>query len=66
MLIQSHDSGIRLLPALPTEWNDGGEYKGVCARGGFELDYVWRDRQITQLIIRSKAGGHCRIDARPD
>ncbi|MBK8511131.1 MAG: glycoside hydrolase family 95 protein [Saprospiraceae bacterium] len=65
MLIQSQDGSIRLLPALPDEWNDG-QYKGVCARGGFELDYAWKDRQITHLVIKSKAGGLCRMEDKPN
>ena len=38
MLMQSQDGFIKLLPALPDEWSDG-EFKGVCTRGAFELDY---------------------------
>lgn len=63
MLIQSQDGSIRLLPALPDEWNDG-EYKGVCARGGFELDLAWKDKRIIQLTVKSKAGGVCRMEDR--
>lgn len=65
MLMQSQDGTIRLLPALPDEWKDG-EYKGVVARGGFELDYAWNDKKITRFSIKSKAGGVCRIEDRPN
>ncbi len=61
MLIQSHDGSIKLLPALPDEWSDG-EFKGVCARGAFELDYAWKDRKISRLRITSKAGEVCRLE----
>lgn len=64
MLLQSQDGWIRLLPALPTEWEDG-RFTGVCARGGFELDYAWKAKQLTELRIRSKAGGICRIELKP-
>ena len=38
MLMQSHDGFIKLFPALPDEWSEG-EFKGVCARGAFELEF---------------------------
>lgn len=60
MLVQSHDGFIRLLPALPNDWQSG-EFKGVCARGGFELDFKWAEGKITQVRVLSKAGGDCRI-----
>ncbi len=64
MLMQSHDGFIKLLPALPDEWSDG-EFKGLVARGGFELDFVWKNKMITQLKILSKAGEVCRIEWKP-
>lgn len=63
MLMQSHDEYIRLLPALPDDWHTGA-FKGVCARGAFELDYAWQNKQITQLKITSKSGGICRLEGR--
>jgi alpha-L-fucosidase 2 len=64
MLMQSHDGFIQLLPALPDEWSTG-TFKGVCARGGFELDYSWDNKKITQFTILSKAGDVCRIAYKP-
>jgi len=60
MLMQSHDSFIRLLPALPEEWKDG-EFDGLCARGGFELGFAWSDGKVTHARVLSKAGEVCRI-----
>lgn len=60
MLMQSHDGFIHLLPALPSEWATG-YFKGVCARGGFELDIEWADQTVTRVEIRSKAGEICRL-----
>jgi alpha-L-fucosidase 2 len=64
MLMQSHDGFIKLLPALPDEWSEG-EFKGVCARGAFELDFVWKNKQVTKINMLSKAGEICRIETKP-
>jgi alpha-L-fucosidase 2 len=61
MLMQSHDGFIQLLPALPDEWSDGA-FKGLCARGAFELDFIWKNKIVTQLKIVSKAGMVCRLE----
>ncbi|MCK0156488.1 glycoside hydrolase family 95 protein [Cellulophaga sp. F20128] len=62
MLIQSHEGYIDLLPALPGEWFEG-QFNGVVARGGFELNFSWKDQKITTVDILSKAGTVCRIKA---
>jgi len=61
MLVQSHEGSIDLLPALPDEWSEG-HFDGVCARGGFELDFKWKNKTISEVEILSKAGEICRID----
>ena len=54
MLLQSHETDvIELLPALPQAWKDG-EAKGLCARGGYEVDFAWKDGKITTVTIQSK------------
>ena len=63
MLIQSHEGYIELLPALPSEWYNG-EFNGVCARGGFELDLSWKNKALTSVSILSKAGTPCAIKAK--
>ena len=60
MLVQSHEDGIELLPALPKEW-DAGRFKGVCTRGAFELDMKWENNAIKTVEILSKAGKNCKI-----
>lgn len=61
MLMQSHDGSIRLLPALPDEWANG-EFKGVVARGAFELDFSWKNKTLTRCNILSKAGSPCTLE----
>lgn len=60
MLIQSHEEVIDLLPALPAEWSEGA-MNGVCARGGFELNFSWKNNELTQIEVLSKSGKPCRI-----
>lgn len=60
MLVQSHDGAIHLLPALPDNWSTG-EVSGLVARGGFEISIKWENKQISQLKVKSKLGGNCRI-----
>jgi alpha-L-fucosidase 2 len=57
ILVQSSESDIRLLPALPDAWSEGS-VKGLCARGGFEVALNWSKNVLNQSIISSKKGGY--------
>lgn len=60
MLVQSHDGAIDLLPALPTALTQG-EIKGICARGGFELNMKWNEGKLQGLEVTSKTGNKCTL-----
>ena len=61
MLIQSHEGFIKVLPALPEQW-DTGYYKGLTARGGFEVGVAWEDCNATEIAITSNAGEPCSLN----
>lgn len=56
MLVQSNENEIRLLPALPDSW-ETGNVKGICARGGFEIEMSWSNKKLDKTLISSKIGG---------
>ncbi|MBN3584129.1 glycoside hydrolase N-terminal domain-containing protein [Algoriphagus aestuarii] len=64
MLMQSQgiEEVIRLLPALPSDdaWQEG-KVKGMMARGGFEVDFQWKNGMLTAATVFSKIGGECKI-----
>ena len=61
MLLQSHEGYIKVLPALPKQWNTGS-YKGLTARGGFEVDVNWESGNATRIVITSNAGERCSLN----
>lgn len=60
MLLQSHQGYIEPLAALPLSWANGS-YKGLIARGNFEVDAGWENGSATSFSIKSRAGQVCKI-----
>ncbi|MCX6307798.1 MAG: glycoside hydrolase family 95 protein [Bacteroidia bacterium] len=54
MLLQSHDDCIEILPAIPDSWKDGN-FKGLKARGGVEVDVTWKNSNVSSVILRSNS-----------
>ena len=60
MLIQSHANYIHLLPALPQAWHTGS-FKGLKARGNFEVSCSWSDNKLQEASVTSLAGKECKL-----
>lgn len=66
MLLQSHlrdaqgTHVIHLLPALPAAWREGS-FRGLRARGGFEVEAGWREGKLVWCDITSHAGAPARF-----
>lgn len=62
LLLQSHGGEIRFLPALPKAW-PGGSVKGLCARGGVEVDIEWESGRAKAAVLKAKVSGEHQLRA---
>ena len=56
MLMQSGNGQIELLPAAPEAWKEGS-VSGLCARGGYEVAFEWKDGKVRDCSIKAKQNG---------
>lgn len=54
MLVQSNAGRVVLLPALPKEWQSG-HIKGVCIRGGAEVELEWKESKLIRVSLLAKS-----------
>lgn len=60
MLLQSHNERIEPLAALPLAWKSGA-YRGLIARGGFEISAEWSDGKLTKVAVLSNQGNTAKL-----
>jgi alpha-L-fucosidase 2 len=60
MLVQSHAGEVNLLPSLPNELPDG-KVTGLMARGGHEVNMIWKNGKLVETTIKSKLGNPVKI-----
>ncbi|MDE3105469.1 MAG: glycoside hydrolase family 95 protein [Acidobacteriota bacterium] len=67
MLLQSHDGEaaaatgiVRVLPALPQAWQQG-RFRGLRARGGFEVSAAWQRGRLRQVRVQASQAHPLRL-----
>lgn len=63
MLLQSQNSVIRLLPALPSAWKSGS-VTGLRARGGITVSLSWQNGELTECTLTSSIAQEINIEYR--
>ncbi|MEU8008070.1 glycoside hydrolase N-terminal domain-containing protein [Catellatospora sp. NPDC049111] len=63
MLLQSHNSELHVLPALPSAW-PSGKVTGLRGRGGYTVDATWSAGQADEIVIKADRAGTVRVRSR--
>jgi len=58
--MQSHRGFIEFLPAVPDAWKTGS-FRGMLARGNFEINLDWEKGKWKRAEILSRAGAQLRL-----
>lgn len=60
LLMQSHEGFIRILPALPSNW-ETGKIAGLKARGNVEVGIEWSDGTLVKITLKSAKNTTCKL-----
>ncbi len=63
LLLQSHEDGLHLLPALPSAWPEG-EIRGLRARGGLTVSLRWSKGGLLQASLVAQHAGRWSVSWR--
>ena len=62
MLLQSHGGVLNILPAIPSQWKNGGSVKGLKGRGNFTVDFNWTSNgTVNNISIVNVKGEKCLV-----
>lgn len=65
MLVHSHGKAVRLLPTLPKSWSEGS-VRGLCVRGGFAVDFNWKNGNWKEVSVHSSVDGEFKLQVDND
>lgn len=52
-LVERDRAIITLIPSLPEAWKAEGSVKGIKCRGGYTVDFEWKDGEVTSYVINN-------------
>lgn len=58
---QGKGAEIELLPAVPEAWKAEGEVSGLCARGGYEVSFAWKNGKVTKCELKNRYGVKTKV-----
>lgn len=64
MLMQSHESRIVLLPAVPKSWKEG-EVRGLVARGNILVNFSFKEGRVYSVTLLSRSGRSFALKLNP-